>query len=302
MMPHISIIIPVYNAEATLNKCVDSILMQPFADFEVILVDDGSKDRSLQICEEYARRDSRVTVIHKENGGVSSARNAALEIAKGERILFLDADDYLDKSFFNGVKESTEDLLIRGISFFSKQGKFFSTCTLGYEQPQPSLAEFVIEYVGTPLLRGPVAKFFLRCLIVDLRFPEDMKVGEDSYFVQCYLARCNSYKFLYDACYKCVVSSYFDNIKYACSVDYAASSLVHLLESFEKMENHLHVGWEHFLSFYVFFKLASKEDWKNKPWLWFANMEIARACKRLWPVLPMSQKIQYGIFNILRKR
>lgn len=123
-MPHISIIIPVYNAEATLNKCVDSVLGQQFPDFEVILVDDGSKDRSLQICEEYARRDSRVTVIHKENGGVSSARNAALEIAKGERILFLDADDYLDKSFFNGVKESTEDLLIRGISFLAIRGNF----------------------------------------------------------------------------------------------------------------------------------------------------------------------------------
>ena len=103
MTPYISVIIPVYNAEATLKKCVDSVLMQQYADFEVILVDDGSKDGSFQICEEYAREDSRVTVIHKENGGVSSARNAALEIAKGERILFLDADDYLDKSFFNGV-------------------------------------------------------------------------------------------------------------------------------------------------------------------------------------------------------
>lgn len=124
MTPHISVIIPVYNAETTLNKCVDSVLMQQYADFEVILVDDGSKDRSLQICEEYARRNSRVTVIHKENGGVSSARNAALEIAKGERILFLDADDYLDKSFFNGVKESTEDLLIRGISFLANRENF----------------------------------------------------------------------------------------------------------------------------------------------------------------------------------
>lgn len=302
MTPYISVIIPVYNAEATLKKCVDSVLMQQYADFEVILVDDGSKDGSFQICEEYAREDSRVTVIHKENGGVSSARNAALEIAKGERILFLDADDYLDKSFFNGVKESTEDLLIRGVSFYNKQGICFSACTLNRMQPIHSLAEFVSEYVGSPLLRGPVAKFFLRCLIVDIRFPEDMKVGEDSYFVQCYLARCNSYKFLYDACYKCVISGDSDNIKYACSVVYAACSLTHLLESFEKMENHLHVGWEHFLSFYSFFKLASKEDWKNKPWLWFANMEIARVCKQLWPVLPMSQKIQCGIFNILRKR
>ena len=104
MTPHISVIIPVYNAETTLNKCVDSVLMQQYADFEVILVDDGRKDSSLQICEGYARRNSRVTVIHKANGGVSSARDAALEIAKGERILFLDADDYLDKSFFYVIK------------------------------------------------------------------------------------------------------------------------------------------------------------------------------------------------------
>lgn len=99
MEPHISVIIPVYNAEATLKKCVDSVLMQPFADFEVILVDDGSKDGSLQICEEYARRDSRVTVIHKENGGVSSARNRGLEIAKGTWVTFVDSDDYLGNGF-----------------------------------------------------------------------------------------------------------------------------------------------------------------------------------------------------------
>ena len=88
-----SIIIPVYNAEATLNKCVDSVLMQQFANFEVILVDDGSKDGSLQICEEYARKDSRVMVIHKENGGVSSARNRGLEIDKGKWVTFVDSDD-----------------------------------------------------------------------------------------------------------------------------------------------------------------------------------------------------------------
>ena len=94
-----SIIIPVYNAEATLNKCVDSVLMQQFANVEVILVDDGSKDGSLQICEEYARKDSRVTVIHKENGGVSSARNRGLDIAKGTWVTFVDSDDYLGDGF-----------------------------------------------------------------------------------------------------------------------------------------------------------------------------------------------------------
>ena len=72
MMPYISVIVPVYNAESTLKKCIDSILVQDFTDFEVILIDDGSQDKSLQICEDFAKKDNRIIVVHKENGGVSS--------------------------------------------------------------------------------------------------------------------------------------------------------------------------------------------------------------------------------------
>lgn len=95
--PIISIIVPVYNAEAYLNRCIDSILEQTIQDFEVILVNDGSKDSSLAICKEYASQDSRVRVFSKPNGGVSSARNYAIEHATGEYIMFADADDWLDK-------------------------------------------------------------------------------------------------------------------------------------------------------------------------------------------------------------
>lgn len=80
----ISVIVPAYNAEKTLHRCVDSILAQTFEDFELILVDDGSKDSSGRICDEYAAKDSRIRVVHKSNGGVSSARNAGLDIASGE--------------------------------------------------------------------------------------------------------------------------------------------------------------------------------------------------------------------------
>ena len=86
MIPKISVIIPVYNAEKTLHRCIDSILAQTFSDFEVLLIDDGSKDKSGEICDEYARKDSRIKVCHKENGGVSSARNMGLDNAKGEWI------------------------------------------------------------------------------------------------------------------------------------------------------------------------------------------------------------------------
>lgn len=95
----VSIIVPVYNAEKYLHKCIDSILAQTYTDFELLLIDDGSKDKSSAICDEYAVKDARVRVFHKENGGVSKARNWGLDNAKGEWITFVDADDWVHEDF-----------------------------------------------------------------------------------------------------------------------------------------------------------------------------------------------------------
>ncbi len=94
-MPEISIIVPVYKVEAYLDRCVNSILNQTFKDFELILVDDGSPDRCPQMCDEWAEKDDRIKVIHKENGGLSSARNVGLKIASGNYIGFVDSDDWI---------------------------------------------------------------------------------------------------------------------------------------------------------------------------------------------------------------
>ena len=91
----LSVIIPVYNVEKYLRKCVDSVLAQDIADMEVILIDDGSPDNCGAICDEYAEKDARVKVIHKENEGVATARNVGLDIARGKYITFVDSDDYL---------------------------------------------------------------------------------------------------------------------------------------------------------------------------------------------------------------
>ena len=93
MNPKISVIVPVYNVEMFLRRCIDSILAQTFTDFELLLIDDGSKDKSGEICDEYATKDVRIRVFHKQNGGVSSARNVGLNHAIGEYICFCDADD-----------------------------------------------------------------------------------------------------------------------------------------------------------------------------------------------------------------
>lgn len=95
----VSIIVPVYNVEKYLRKCIDSIINQTFQNIEIILVNDGSKDSSGQICDDYKLKDRRIIVIHKENGGLSSARNAGLDIAKGDYVMFVDSDDYVEPQF-----------------------------------------------------------------------------------------------------------------------------------------------------------------------------------------------------------
>ena len=98
-MPLVSIIVPIYNTFSTLYRCIDSILAQSYTDFELLLINDGSVDGSGFICDEYAAKDSRVRVCHKQNGGVSSARNLGLDNACGEWITFIDSDDYVLPSY-----------------------------------------------------------------------------------------------------------------------------------------------------------------------------------------------------------
>lgn len=105
-MAEISIIVPVYQVENYIRQCIESILNQTFTDFELILVDDGSKDNSGQICDEYAARDNRIRVIHKENGGLSDARNKGLDKASGNYFMFVDSDDYIEPDMIECLFES----------------------------------------------------------------------------------------------------------------------------------------------------------------------------------------------------
>lgn len=105
MNPKISIIVPVFKVESYIHKCIKSILVQTFTDLELILVDDGSPDNCGKICDKYANNDSRVKVIHKENGGLSSARNAGLDIARGDYIGFVDSDDWIESGMYKLLYE-----------------------------------------------------------------------------------------------------------------------------------------------------------------------------------------------------
>lgn len=107
-MPIISIIVPVYNAEKYIHRCIDSILCQSFSDFELILVDDGSPDNCGTICEEYAAKDKRILVLHQENRGQAAARNRALDMARGEYIAFVDSDDWVHPRYLEVLLRNAE--------------------------------------------------------------------------------------------------------------------------------------------------------------------------------------------------
>ena len=127
--PKISVIVPVYNVEKYLHKCIDSILVQTFTDFELLLIDDGSTDKSGDICDEYAVKDARVRVFHTENRGVSAARNHGLREASGDWICFVDSDDWVENCYLeylycvDGLDENNETVRQVFVGVFLVSGK-----------------------------------------------------------------------------------------------------------------------------------------------------------------------------------
>lgn len=128
MQPRISLIVPVYKTEEYLHRCVDSVLAQAFTDFELLLIDDGSPDCCGAICDEYAQKDSRVRVFHKDNGGLSAARNTGIDKALGEYVYFLDSDDYIPEnclgSLVEALKERDYDIVIGNYTVFGSDYEF----------------------------------------------------------------------------------------------------------------------------------------------------------------------------------
>ena len=189
-MPLISIIIPAYNVEGFLKECLDSIVKQSFDDYEVILVDDGSTDSSPIICDQYAERYSNVHVIHKENGGVSSARNVALDIAVGQWIWFVDADDYISSDSF--------DLLYKTIKSHDCD-TVFSGLIRVYEDGRIEESHHNDDYISSKenfLLHNYSFQngmiLFSNIIIQEnsLRFVGGIKMGEDLEFQYRYLMLC----------------------------------------------------------------------------------------------------------------
>ena len=274
----ISVIVPVYNAEAFLHRCIDSILSQAYTDFELILIDDGSKDKSGEICDEYVQKYARVRVFHKENGGVSSARNLGLDNAKGEWITFVDSDDYIEPYFLQSFEGNLDaDLIMGNMVETGERGNLLKTIPVGYYN---SIKPIISGNLTRLAFQSTWGKLFKVSLLRDLRFDEKMCIGEDIPFVLSYLCRAKDIRVLVE----CKVPSRYIyispesmDVKYQISV---LSSIYHIL----RLEKSYQAIGVFDREFEVFLAQAYYErcvnDMPMHGEIWYKNKEVQRICLR----------------------
>lgn len=205
----VSIIIPAFNAGKTLKKCVDSILIQTYQDFELILVNDGSQDQTGDICDAYLKNDRRVTVVHKSNGGVSSARNAGLELAKGDWVTFVDSDDWVAPSYLEHlINESVGVDLVVGFATFVNHPTAndikIPSCVVDKSRYDVLFSDCYLSWRTSPW-----NKLYRIDIIRDncIYFKSDLNIGEDAVFLYTYLLYSHkvkivdnrNYYYLYDS-------------------------------------------------------------------------------------------------------
>ena len=208
-MAKVSIIIPIYNAESYLSRAIESVQNQTIKDIEIILVNDGSTDRSLAICEEYRDKDKRIKLIDIVNSGVSVARNTGMEIATGDYIGFIDADDYIENNMYENmykrIIQDSSDICVCNYILESKDSKQY--VDININQDILNSKEQVIEKIILPLIgatkllgedsllgfRGVVLYLYKKRLLEDynIKFKTGLKIGEDFLFNLSYLQHVN---------------------------------------------------------------------------------------------------------------
>lgn len=209
-MAKISVIVPVYNAEKYLSRCIDSILNQTYKNFELILINDGSNDKSIDILKNYEKKDSRIKVIDNFNNGVSKTRNLGVCLATGEYIQFIDSDDFIDKNMFEDtIKMMTDeksDLILTGLFLDIESKNSVDTSIQTFEnhvsRDKEDIAINVIRRLNGTYVNSPVNKLYKREIIIknNITMKENIDLGEDLVFNLEYLRYCNSVIFS-DKCY-----------------------------------------------------------------------------------------------------
>lgn len=298
----VSIIVPVYNADKTLKRCVDSILMQKYGNWELILVDDGSKDESGSICDLYAAKNPQIVVFHKSNGGVSSARNIGLQHANGKYVTFIDSDDYITESYISDFLSVNADLVVCGMYNVYQDQRI---TPFRYERTIYHVKDGIGggKYLLTMPMMAPWAKLFNMDIIRNnsIKFDEDMRFAEDNVFVLEYLAHCSSIYYLESCSYyyqvgrgKYVLD--FSECQYGLHRMYQA-----LLKYSQYIKEDLHSIIEDKVKMYYLFFMAYEygNDISYKGFLFYKN-NIKKICGICLPN-PSKQRIILKLLYTLLK-
>ncbi len=194
-MPKVSVVVPVYNVEKHLNRCIDSIINQTYEDFELILIDDGSSDNSGAICDQYSQKDNRIRVMHKENGGASLARNCGIDNANGKFVMFVDSDDYIGHEMLKthiDLMENDVDLTVTSLDVVDN-GKTRKYCMPNKIYTVQQYFEDMGKKVYSELCASsPCCKFFRKSILekYGIKYNTNMSLGEDTCFNTEYLKYC----------------------------------------------------------------------------------------------------------------
>lgn len=260
--PIISIVVPVFNVEHTLKRCIDSILMQTFNRIEVILVDDGSTDRSGELCDQYIQQDNRVKVIHKKHGGLANARKTGLSVVAGDFVGFVDSDDYIEADTYNSMylltEDGTVDMIGCGCIMETKGKKPYLNINLAtpglYESESFERLKdhmmFDVEKGGPAVFQSVCCKIFRKKLLKEIIESVDgqITVGEDAAIVYPFLLRAKKIILSNDCFYHYVIHDY---------------SMTHSKDTsiFEKIYRFQNYMKEYFKRYDVSYKLEMQLNW-----------------------------------------
>lgn len=306
MTPLISVIVPVYNVEKYLNRCIDSILNQTFKQIEIILVNDGSTDNSGDICDEYAKLDNRIIVIHKKNNGVSSARNRGIDVATGNWITFLDSDDYIEKEMYEtlyktAIKEEV-DVCACFFKYLTLDNRMLFKPTqeqLDVEGKYKSVEFFNLIYKDSYLngiCVSPGNKIYKKKLFNNLKFKTDI-YEDDELFNRMYLQNINVFV-LNKAFYV-----YVQNPNSLTNKNFGEKNLVFIDILYERLnllrKKKIYELYYHTVKLFCnitieyYFRLNNKTKWKYKD----IYKKVLKEALRI-DTICFKDKIRFSIFYI----
>ena len=301
-MVKVSVIIPAYNAEQHLSECLDSVLSQTYADLEVVVVNDGSSDRTLDICKQYAGKDARVLVIDKLNGGVSSSRNIGVERASGEWFFFLDSDDSLTPDFSNLCLrlDEADDYVVAGYKTQLGKVQNFGDCVYC----DGAVKSFVCQRAQAFLVKVCWCKFYKASIIRqnNLCFNPNMFFSEDTAFVLSYLRFVKRIRTCSATVYSYIENS--DDSKYVLSASTAIRHLSVLYDNYKALEVDSDFMW--ILSFFYRIVLINAKKNNNRADMeaWYADNKMRQIYSelRVCTVRHFKFSLKYRLNRILPLR